>query len=100
MYIQTGRGRFNRLVHCHFKPLFLDHLSGFRKGHSCQSVLTNFVETCTEKTVNCKTVNFVSVQFSQTCRRLSTASRVVCLSVTYLAVWCTPGLMPAISNLL
>ncbi len=36
-------------LHCHFKPLISDHLSGFRKGHSCQSVLTNFVETCKEK---------------------------------------------------
>ncbi len=36
-------------LHCHFKPLFSDHLSGFRKSRSCQCVLTNFAERCKEK---------------------------------------------------
>ncbi len=36
-------------LQCHFNPLLSDHMSGFRKGHSCQSILTNFVETCKAK---------------------------------------------------
>ncbi len=36
-------------LQCHFSSLFCYLISGFRKGHSCQSVLTNFVETYVSK---------------------------------------------------
>ncbi len=82
MYFQTARVCLIDQLHCHLKPLFSDHLLGFRKGHSCQILLTNFVESVRKNL----TVNFVSVHFSQTCPRLLTASRVACLSASYLAM--------------
>ena len=36
-------------LQCHFNPLVFDHMSGFRKGDSCQCVLTNFIETSMAK---------------------------------------------------
>ena len=30
----------------YFEPILSPHLSGFRKNHSCQSVLVKFVEDC------------------------------------------------------
>ncbi len=33
----------------YFNPLLSDHMSGFRKGHGCQSVATIFVKTCKAK---------------------------------------------------
>ncbi len=85
-------------LHCHFKPLFPDHLSGFRKGHSCQSVLTHFVETCKEKRDSKLCVCTVLTDMSKAFDCLPCGLFISKLS-SY-GVHCTPELAPAVSKLL
>ncbi len=86
-------------LHCHFKPLFSDHLSGFRKGHSCQSV----VETCKEKLYSKLCVGTVLTDLSKACDCLPCGlliSKLPSYGVHRDSCQQLVTLMPAISKLL